>query len=46
MTEFSKSILGSWVEIIFGRYVLLDLVDFFFLTGAKIDRDPMVLICV
>ena len=46
MTEFSKSILGSLRRIIFGRCVLLPLADFFFSTGAKIDRDPMVLTCV
>ena len=43
MIEFSKSILGSLRKIIFGMYVLLPLVYFLFLTGAKIDRDPMVL---
>ena len=34
------------MEIMFGRDVLIHVVDFFFSTGAKIDRDPMVLTCV
>ena len=46
MTEFSKNILGSLRSIIFGRCVKFLPVDFYFSTGAKIDRDSMVLTCV
>ena len=43
MIKFSKSVSGSLHKIVNVRHVYLLLVDFFFLTGGKIDCDPIVL---